>query len=215
MIELSKPQMNFSPTHFSNAVLSDSPLPFLFSLSKENNLQIFFQKPGKDIHLYIIDEKGSLFYQCHHNTSFQQLLTSYATFLEILYNKGILNTELSIKYYELHSTDNYHYQVSPITPPQTFTWDYFNIRITGEIYDTGMDTVYTLYCNDLEFFSIDENEDIFKSVAQHIYSLRQNNEKYPIHVTKIDVPMQALGVDSYTQLQSIHFLRYKHQQLSI
>ena len=207
--ELSKPQVNFSPTHFGNAVLSDSPLPFLFSLSKENNLQIFFQTIGHHIHLYIIDEKGSLFYQCHYNTNFQQLLTSYATFLEILYNKGILSTELNIEYYELYSSNNYHYHVSPITPPQTFTWDYFNIRITGEIYESDMDIVYTLYCNDLEFFSVDANEDIFKSVAQHIYSLRQNNEKYPIHVTEIDVPMQALGVDNYTQLQSIHFLRYK------
>lgn len=209
IIELSKPQINFSPTHFSTAVLSDSPLPFLFSLSKENNLQIFFQKLGQHIHLYIIDEKGSLFYQHHSNTRFQQLLTSYATFLEILYNKGILNTELSIKYLELHSTDNHHYQVTPITPPQIFTWDYFNIRITGEVYGTNTDIVYTLYCNDLEFFSATADEDIFKSVADHIYSLRQNNEKYPIHVTEIDVPMQALGVDNFTQLQSIHFLRYK------
>lgn len=207
--ELSKPQVTFSPTHFSNAVLSDSPLPFLFSLSKKNNLQIFFQTIGCQIHLYIIDEKGSLFYQRYNNTPFQQLLTSYATFLEILYNKGILDTKLNIEYYELHNTDNYHYHVSPVTPPQTFTWDYFNIRITGEIYETDKDIVYTLYCNDLEFFSATTNEDVFKSVAQHIYSLRQNNEKYPIHVTEIDVPMQALGVENYKQLQSIHFLRYK------
>jgi len=207
--DLSKAQKNFSPTHFADAVLFNTPFPFLFSLSKENNLQVFFQNIGHHINLYIIDEKGSLFYQCHYNTRFQQLLTSYATFLEILYNKGILDTNLNIEYYELQSSDDYHYSATPISPPQTFTWDYFNIRITGEIYDTDMDIVYTLYCNDLEFFSTNSEEDIFKSVAQHIYSLRQNNEKYPIHVTEIDVPMQALGVENYTQLQSVHFLRYK------
>jgi len=209
IIELSKAQINFSPSYFNISVLYNSPIPFLFSHSKKNSLQVFLQSTEDNIDLYIIDEKGSLFYQRHENASFQQLLTSYSTFLEILYNKGILDISLKIEYYELYASNQYNFHIVPIITPNIFTWDYFNIRITGDIYDTHTDVTYTLYCNDLEFTAPESNADIFKTVADHIYNLRNNKERYPIHITEIDVPIQALGVTHYAQLQSIHFLRYK------
>jgi len=209
IIELSTAQIHFSPSYFNISVLYNSPIPFLFSHSKKNSLQVFLQSTEDNIDLYIIDERGSLFYQRHENASFQHLLTSYSTFLEILYNKGILDISLKIEYYELYASNQYNFHIVPIITPNIFTWDYFNIRITGDIYDSNTDVTYTLYCNDLEFTSSESKGDIFKTVADHIYDLRQNKERYPIHITEIDVPIQALGVTHYAQLQSIHFLRYK------
>ncbi|MCF7969760.1 MAG: class I adenylate cyclase [Methylococcaceae bacterium] len=209
--DLAKPQTNFSAVHFNNSTLSSTPIPLLFSLAKEKTLQVFYYAGTHYINLYIIDEKGSFFNQRYTNTSSQQLLTAYSNFLATLNDKGLLRNSLAVEYFEVQRSTSHQYSARKITPPVALIWDYLNIRITGETYGSATEVLYTLYCNDLEFFAADTEEDIFKSVAKYIYNLRKNNEAYPIHITEIDVPLQALGVDSYQQLQSIHFLHYKQK----
>lgn len=212
ILELAKPQVIFSVAHFNASVLNTTPLPFLFSLCKENTIQVFYYQRDKDVNLYIIDEQGSLFSQRHSNTPSPQLLTAYSNFLETLYDKGVLDTTLiSIEYNELHYSTRDKYSVRRITPPRTLVWNYLNICITGEIYGSPPEIWYTLYCNELEFSATETGEDVFKLVANYIYDIRQSKEKYPIYITEIDVPIQALGVDNYEQLQSIHFLCYKQK----
>jgi len=211
LLELTKPQATFSPAHFNNSTVSSTPIPLLFSFAKENTIQVFYYANARYINLYIIDEKGSFFSQRYNNTSSQQLLTAYSNFLTILNDKGILNNSLAVEYFELHLSTSNQYSARKIPPPIALTWDYLNIRITGEIYSSATEVLYTLYCNDLEFSAAGTEKDIFNSVAEYIYDIRQSKEKYPIHITEIDVPLQALGVDSYQQLQTIHFLRYKQK----
>ena len=210
-LELAEAQLSFNTVHFNNKTLNDTPLPFIFSFSQANTISVFCYSHDKCIDLYIIDEKGSLFNHTYSNTSTQQLLTSYSIFLETLYDKGILESTLIIQYYALFFSEKDKYSVTKMTPPPAFTWDYLNIRITGEIYGSPPEILYSLYCDELEFSPSEKNEDVFLSVANYIYDMRQSKEKYPIHITEIDVPLQALGVNNYQQLQSIHFLRYKQK----
>ncbi len=210
--ELAGAQISFNTVYFNNATLSDTPLPFIYTFAKPHTIHVFFYTQDKYVTLYIIDEKGSLFTQLYNNTSTQQLLIAYSHFLETLYDKGILESTLMIEYYALHycpSENNYN--VTMLTPPPAITWDYLNIRITGEAYGTSPDIGYTLYCNELEFTPSENSEGVFQSVAHYIYNMRQSKEKYAIHITEIDVPLQVLGVNNYQQLQSIHFLRYKQK----
>jgi len=211
LLDLAKPQTAYSVVHFNTSTLNGTPIPLLFSLAKEKTIQVFYYAQDHYINLYIIDEKGSFFSQRYTNTSSHQLLTAYSNFLETLNDKGALKTSFSVEYFELHLSTNHLYSARKITPPIALTWDYLSIRITGEIYGSAAEVLYTLYCNDSEFFATNTEKDIFKSVAKHIYDIRKNNETYPIHITEIDVPLQVLGVDSYQQLQSIHFLRYKQK----
>ncbi|NOQ14003.1 MAG: adenylate cyclase [Methyloprofundus sp.] len=210
-IELAEAQISFNTVHFNNATLSDTPLPFIYSFAKPNAIHVFCYSQEKHINLYIIDEKGSLFSQRYSNTSTQQLLTAYSNFLETLYDKGILESTLVIEYYALSYSAKNNYSATKITPPLAFAWDYLNIRITGEVYGTPPEILYSVYCNELEFSPTEISEDVFYSVASYIYNIRQSKEKYPIHITEIDVPLQTLGVNNYQQLQSVHFLQYKQK----
>ena len=210
-LELAEPQISFNAVHFNNATLSDTPLPFIYSFAKPNTIHLFCHSQENHIDLYIIDEKGSLFSQRYSNTSTQQLLTAYSNFLETLYDKGILESTLIIEYYALSYSEKDKYSAKKLTPPLAFAWDYLNIRITGEVYGTPPEILYSVYCNELEFSPTEITEDVFYSVASYIYNIRQSKEKYPIHITEIDVPLQALGVNNYQQLQSIHFLQYKQK----
>lgn len=211
-LELAESQVSFNTVQFNNTTLNDTPLPFLFSFARQNTIHVFFFSRGDLTKLYIIDEKGSLFCQHYHNTSNQQLLTAYSNFLETLYEKGILEATLIIEYYALYySAAEKNYRVEKMAPPLASSWDYLNIRLTGEVYGSPPQILYSLYYDELEFSATNKGEDIFDSVANHIYDMRQSEEKYPIHITEIDVPLQVLGVNNYQQLQSIHFLRYKQK----
>lgn len=211
IIELAKPQSIFSRVHFYGSALNHTVIPFLYTFIKPHTITVFYSVKESHVHLYIIDEKGSCFQQYYSNTSAQQLLTTYSNFLETLYNKGILDIDLSIEYYELTYSITTKYTATKIRLPATLTWDYLSIRVTGEIINSPTHIIYTLYCNDIEFSSSYPDEDSFKSVADYIYTIRQSKDKYPIHITEVDVPPQVLGVDNYDQLQSIHFLRYKQK----
>ncbi len=211
LLDLAEAQMSFNTVHFNNSTLSNTPLPFIYSFAKANTINVFFHSQNNHIKLYIIDEKGSLFSQLYNNTSPRQLLTAYSNFLETLYDKGILDSTQIIEYYALADSEKGDYNVTKMTPPPAFAWDYLSIRITGEVYGTPPEILYSVYCNELEFSPTEISEDVFYSVASYIYNLRQSKEKYPIHITEIDVPLQALGVNNYQQLQSIHFLQYKQK----
>ncbi len=211
LLELAEAQISFNTVHFNNGTLSDTPLPFIYSFAKPNTIHVFCYACDNDTILYIIDEKGSLYSHHYNNTSTQQLLTAYSYFLETLYDKGILESTVLIEYYALFNSANNKYSVTKMMPPPAFTWDYLNIRITGEMYGTPPEILYSLYCNEDEFSPSESNEDVFHSVANYIYAKRQSKERYPIHITEIDVPLQVLGVNNYQQLQSIHFLQYKQK----
>ncbi len=211
MTELARPQLIFSRVYFHDSTLNHTVIPFLYTFIKPHTITVFYSVKESQIHLYIIDEKGSFFQQCYSNSSAQQLLTAYSIFLETLYDKGILDVNLSIEYYELTYSNAVKYTTTKIILPTTLTWDYLSIRVTGEIINSPSHILYTLYCNDIEFSSSSPDEDNFKSVADYIYTIRQSKDQYPIHITEIDVPLQVLGVDNYEQLQSIHFLRYKQK----
>ncbi len=213
MTELARPQSVFSRVHFYSSTLNHTVIPFLYTFTKPHTITVFYLIKKSCIHLYVIDEKGSFFQQYHSNTSEQQLLTAYSIFLETLYNKGILDINLRIDYYKLSYSKTAKYTATKIILPVVLTWDYLSIRVTGEMINSPAHIIYTLYCDNLEFSSSSPDEDSFKSIADYIYTIRQNKDKnkYPIHITEIDVPLQVLGVDNYEQLQSIHFLRYKQK----
>jgi len=211
LIELARPQINFSSAHFNGATLNNTPIPLLYSFAKENTILVFFITRNQTVNLYIIDEKGSLFSHRYTNTSTKQLLTAYSNFINTLNDKGVLNSTLSTRYFDLHLSGSGQYSATEIFEPTVSTWDYLNIRIAGEIYSSSSEILYTLYCNELEFSTETTDDNIFKTVAEYIIDIRQGHAKYPIHITEIDVPLQALGVDNYQQLQTSHFLRYKHK----
>lgn len=210
-LELAEAQMSFNTVHFHNTTLSDTLLPFIYSFAKPKTIHVFCYAHGEQMTLYIVDEKGSLFSQLYCDTSTQQLLNAYSYFLETLYDSGILESALTIDYYELFYASQGQYHVRSIMPPPAFTWNYLDIRIAGEMYGERPEILYSIYCDELEFSSSNVNEDVFQSVANYIYQIRKNADEYPIHITEIDVPLQVLGVNNYQQLQSIHFLRYKQK----
>ncbi|MGZ8224248.1 MAG: hypothetical protein ACXW0H_04220, partial [Methylobacter sp.] len=58
---------------------------------------------------------------------------------------------------------------------------------------------------------LDHGNQVFYAVYQYIIQFRQSKLDYPIHITDVDLPLSALGINSPDQLQTIHYLNYKQK----
>jgi adenylate cyclase class 1 len=87
--------------------------------------------------------------------------------------------------------------------------DQLTLRIAGETTTTGIH--YTIYCNEVEFSSLDYGNQLFLEVYQHILQNRISKQDYPIYISDIDMPLSAFHIDRLEQLQTIHYLSYKQK----
>jgi adenylate cyclase class 1 len=208
--ELASPQNTFSDVYFDPHVLDNSAVPFIYKVNKPHTIQVFYLALDKMITLFIIDEKGALFIQEHHQSNANQLLSNYYSFLTSILNYPFYSSDISIELYEIqkNSAGVLSYHIAKWIPPQKYLD--MSLRITIEESSTkNQIPAYRVYCNDIEFSTATYGEKLFEKVSKYILDCRQNNDDYPVHITDIDVPCSYLGVENNNQLQMVHFLTYK------
>ncbi len=71
------------------------------------------------------------------------------------------------------------------------------------------DTVYTIYCEDREFSSLEFGPRLFQAVSRHILLRRSSGEDYPIYITDIDLSPTLMVDTEAKSLQTIDYLSYK------
>jgi adenylate cyclase class 1 len=207
--ELASPQEQFSPIHFDQAVLEKTPIHLIYALNKPQVIQLFYYKGKADTRIFIVDEKGALYTQIHCDANPSHLLKQYSTFLESLLNRNLFGTLLTIEYYEITKNSAGVYSYNPVELKATSSTQELSLRIAGE--DTQKGIIYSIYCNEKEFSSLDHGNQVFYAAYQHILQFRNGNINYPIHITDIDLPLSAFHIDSPEKLQTIHYLKYKQK----
>ncbi len=207
--ELASTQDYYSTVHFDPEVLEDSVIPFIYKLNQAQTIQVFCLPEKSTISIYIIDEKGALFSHKHQQSSHNQVLSNYSSFLESILNHPYYNNEVKLKFYEIKKSTvglvSSH--LTQWTPPP-----YVDLSLRIIIEDTPAakhSTTYCIYCNDIEFSSISYKNKLFEEVSNYILDCRQNNDDYPIHITDIEAPCHYFGVENTDQLQMVHYLKYK------
>jgi adenylate cyclase class 1 len=212
MEELATPQETDSTVHFDHGVLENSFIPYLYSLNIANTIQFFYMVENTTVTIYIIDERGALFTQEYKESNDNQVLNQYSEFLESILNHQLYRENIQIKYYEI--LKNSTGIISVHTAQWTSSPSNLNLTIRiatkGHLADTKAATYY-IYCNDIEFNSIEYGNQLFVEISNYILDFRNNNEPYPIHISDIDVPYSYLDADNEAQLQTIHFLKYKRK----
>ncbi len=206
--ELANAQQVFSSVFFDSTVLENTPIPYLYTLNKSNAIQVFTRTIADGVDLYIIDEKGSLFFQRHQQATARQLFSAYSVFLETIVNKYNFENDLKIEYWEVLSNSKGILSSTRVAVEQGITQDFLNIRVSA-IENIQKNISYTVYCNELEFSSATFGKSVFKAAGEYVIQLRKSKEQYPIHITDIDVPWQILGFDSADEFQTIRFLQFK------
>ncbi len=207
--ELASPQEQFSIVHFDQIVLESTPIQLICSLNRPQVIQLFYYENKADISVYIIDEKGSLYTQQHSKANSSHLLKQYSIFLESLLRRNLFETFLAIEYYEVKKSSSGVFSHSPVQLRAASSCQQLSLRITGENTHNGI--IYSVYCNEKEFSSLDYGNQVFYAAYQYILQFRNGKMNYPIHITDIDLPLSVFRIDSPEKLQVIHYLNYKQK----
>jgi adenylate cyclase class 1 len=207
--ELASPQQQFSTIHFDPSVLENTPIHLIYSLNRPQVIQLFYYESKTETSVYIVDEKGTLYTQQHAKANPGHLLKQYSIFLESILNRNLFESLLTIEYYEIKKTPAGIFSYNPVQLKALSSIQELSLRITGE--DTHRGIIYTIYCNEKEFSSLDHGNQVFYAAYQHILQFRNGKMNYPIHITDIDLPLSAFRIDDPEQLQTIHYLNYKQK----
>jgi adenylate cyclase class 1 len=207
--ELALPQEQYSTIYFDKAVFESTPISLIYSLNKPQIIQLFYYDNKTDINIYIIDEKGALYIQPHSKASAGHLLKQYATFLESIVGRALFERVSSIEYYTIETNAEGAFSCNPVHLSAATSNQELSLRISGE--ETGKGIMYTVYCNEKEFSSLDHGNMVFSAVYKHILQFRSANSNYPIHITDIDLPLSAFRIANPAQLQTIYYLNYKQK----
>ncbi len=207
--ELSRPQQQFSTIHFDQSVLEDTAIHLVYSLNKSQVVQFFYYDNKTDVSVYILDERGALHIQQHSKTSAIHVLKQYATFLESIISRTLLENFADVEYYEIEQNADHRYSCHPVELNAASLNHELSLRITGE--DSNEGIIYSIYCNEKEFSSLEHGNKVFYAAYQHIIQFRNGKSNYPIHITDIDLPLTAFRINDPTQLQTIHYLKYKQK----
>jgi len=207
----------FSPVIFDRKTIWHTPLSEIYKLNQPSVIQMHFYVENKQVNLYIVDERGSLYCQRIPFFDSKSLINHFNLFFSsISKRRNLLLTENSLPAEEISS----EFYLITKKRDKTFTTkfidvkqlpdtnNFFNIQVLGNL-DNNKQTTLTIYCQEHEFSTLEYGDSIFSAVAKHILEQRSNGQTYPIYITDLDLPRNMLFETHAGTLQTIHFLNYK------
>ena len=221
--DLSQPEPDYSPVVFDKLTLQQHFLPQIYAQHETGHINFYAHVESNVVNIYVLDEKGALFYTRHNFFNLQATMAHYDAFFYAALQRlnaycldGDNAEPHKVHFYTLHEMplhwDIKSYQVDPL-------FDVVNpFEITVIIELSGDNIQYRIFCNDREFSSLQYDDSLFEHLAEYIISLRQGKADYPLYITDIDLPLQPYNVDSNKTPQTINYLQYKvkfEQQLNL
>ncbi|WP_426415896.1 class I adenylate cyclase [Aestuariirhabdus sp. LZHN29] len=211
---LGQAQHGFSPIVVDRHALTDSILSLLLPHNEAGRIQLFYQQfHGQKIHLYLLDERGSLLRQTLPHGDLQQVLAQIYRFLQRVVFRLNAHPEQpqgpftsdSIELYEIDARSDYApRQLRPVTPPQQSDAPYMEVQVIIEL-DADDAERLTIFCGEREFNSFEYGSRQLEAAADYILQQRHGRERYPCYITDVDLPLPQGG----DTLQSIQYLQRK------
>jgi len=207
---LAQPQQSFSPVYIDRYADANNLLAVMYQNNQPGIIQLYFQLDGTTTDIYIIDERGSLFFQHKVRANIKLIICQYTHFLTAVAQQQAAtmarDRDSRLEFYQAKKASDGTWQLAPQEAPDTTSEEKcFNIRVIGNNSDGSL----VIYCDGKEFSKREHGEQLFWAVAVHVLEKRKSGACYPIFITEIDLPSGILGAISPEQLQSSHYLNYK------
>lgn len=202
----------YSPIVFDSFALENDYLPMICAHHEKGEVQLFYYQTGKTTDVFILDEKGSLYYRKQGFEDEATLLHPYQSVLESIRERRELSG-LSQRDISLDSSDKF-YRIEKVRS----SW------ALSEVVNDGLELFLNMqvrvacdqqaeqphiYIDEKDFSILEYGDALYKEAAQYVHQTRKSDSAYPVYVTDIDVPAEHLG--SGDELQTIHYLQYKQQ----
>jgi adenylate cyclase class 1 len=211
---LSSPTNHYQHIVFDPETLNDDVLPLLFSLNRPNRVQVYFKIKDKLVDTYILDEKGSLFYQESDFYDATSLVNQYETFFDSISNRLSFSqddsrhkqTEVEYEYNYVQKNNDGGWEVLKQRKNMFKQTQFVELQVIGN--KVGDHLMFKVYLEGKEYSTMEHGEQLYRLIAEHILRIRKNSDTYPIYITDIDVSRSMIGDDS-SEIQTIHYLNYK------
>ena len=232
--ELSYPLPKFSKLVIDQESSDNSILKLIYSQNKENHVQLFYQNHRKSADIYIIDERGSLYYQ---NTNIEQNdihINHFILFLDSVINRLSFSshfdtyldddnsliipadelddpaTDIYLEVFEIQKQQGTLILDEQFSRLQSMPVQFFKIQVIADVNNDGSRR-YQIFANDKEFSSYEHGQDIYRKVAEEVVSTRRNHQRYPIYITDIDLSQELRDAESNNGLQITQLLKFKQE----
>lgn len=223
--QLSAPNPYFRSLRVDRYALPNLVIPKLYERNVKNKIQLFYmEKPGNKIDIYVLDEKGSLYFHSSPLYNAAILLSHYVEFINAILKRIFMNSldfdadtnmDTQLNIYQIkreHGEYRFGARILHELRPHN------DIRITA-ICDGGDNNQrsYTIYCGDHRYASLEHGSALFRAVAEAVVKLRKDSGTYPIHISDIDFASKLAGAELSGQRQTSHYLnqkRYLEHQLN-
>lgn len=181
--------------------LAGQPLQKILPLAQPGNIELFYRVRGSQAELYVMDEQNRLFRQQVPFFSEQALLGPWQRFLEAMQQRrdaeqdatGLLRPGLDIRYYRLLPDGGQPVRsVEACQPVQQADERFYPVQAI-----VGSTGALVLYCGGQEYTALEQGDQLYARVAAAILARRQGRERYPCHLTDLDLP--ASQTDSGAQ----------------
>lgn len=219
---LSWPQRHRSPIAIDGHSLIEDPLQAIANSPSNATLQIYYRAyqdshaySGISADIYVLDEMGSLFSCQQPFWDHQSLLRPLHRFLRRVlechtFTDPNHNPDFGVKpidFYELGPNfELLRQQVGTDLNPLRG----FDIEVSVETDVEGRHR-YNIYCEQKEFSSLVDGDQLFNHTAEYILSRRPSGERYPCFITNLDISQCAANIAGDHGLQIIHYLNLKTQ----
>ncbi len=212
MQALSAPRRAFTAVVIDRYALAETPLPQIYARNRAGAVQVFCLVRGEQAELYVLDERGSLFFQRSDFFGHSAIVVHFDLFLDRLaarpglFIKDETERSLEIEYYwvEQDRLGNFSVEIQPAIR-QARRENLLEVEVTVEVSE-HRPNVYHLRCGGKDFSSLEYGVALYREIARHVLDDRHENTRYPLYVTGLEIR----GVRS-DDLQTLHYLNHKKE----
>ena len=208
----------FRPVVIDRLALEKSLLPHICAVNKPRIIQVFYQAVNVGVDVYILDERGALYFQKMSFINKEDAIVHFSLFFDSVLNRQSfdaleIESEVDeIRYYEviLKGTNVKPLLVRREVPDAASQRSAFDIQVIGDV--SAGQPMFTFYCDERDFSTIEYGDQVEREVAAYVLSKRRSGETYPIYITDMDLPRQLLDEQGGSRhIQTLHYLEYKHK----
>ena len=200
--------------------LNDTLLPLIYSLNKEGVVQCFLRDNGASVELFVIDERGALYYEKTASSSSDYILGHYGSFFDAVLQRqyyqlaNFLDEQsdgIQVAYYRLRRDGQGQWQARRTDAHAAGQRrGLFDVQVLAQEGEQG-EVLFTIYCGVQEFSSLEYGAELFNEVAAFILGKRQQSRLYPIFITDLDLPPSLFAAYGDEGVPTIEFLKYKRE----
>lgn len=219
---LAQPQNHFTPVFFGPHACRETVLPHIFHLNKENTLQVFFYLKDQTARVYVLDERGTFFFDQVNFVNKHSLFGQYEQFAETImarvahedltavFNEVEFHTELyQIDYDPKTQEVSERFSITPLQIMPDRSRNFLQLQVLVNRQDSGRDDL-VIYCENKEFSTLEYGDYVLNAVADQVMKYRGSRLTYPVYVTDIDLSTGVLSDEGQSnQLQSALVFEYK------